>query len=125
MDLYKVLSRIDKVLGSMKFALWVISIFTLIMIIATFVESLYSVEFAQRLIYKSYPFMILQGLMFLSILIATLNRLPFKKRLTGFYILHLGLLLLFLGSFVSYYAGIDGLLTLEPKTSSSEVRILE
>jgi len=121
MDLAKLFKRLEKLLGSMKFAIWIIGIFTLIMIIATFVESFYSVDFVQRLIYKTPLFMLLQGLMFLSILVATLNRLPYKKRLIGFYILHSGLLLVFIGAFITYAAGLDGQISLNPGEPSNEV----
>ncbi|MGK0367966.1 MAG: hypothetical protein ACI9QD_001106, partial [Thermoproteota archaeon] len=116
-------NNIEKKIGTAKFAVTIILLFAIILCIGTFVESYYGTEYANRLIYKSIPFMGLQLAMFLSIFISTLLRLPPKKRLYGFYTLHLGLLLLFIGSFVTYYAGIDGHLTLAPNVPSRSIII--
>src|SRR5690606_10612865 len=100
--------KIEKVLASLKFAVVIIAIFNIFLIIGTFVESFYGAEFAQKVIYKSLWFMAIQGLMFLSILCATLVRLPPKKSLYGFYVIHSGLIILFLGSYITYVNGVDG-----------------
>lgn len=119
----KQLEKIEKTIGSMKFAVIIILIFAVILTVGTFVESYYGTDFANRIVYKSVPFMLLQLLMFLSIFVATLHRVPLKKRLYGFYTLHLGLLLLFIGAFVTYYAGVDGNITLPPNTPNSSIVI--
>jgi hypothetical protein len=113
--------KIEALLGNVKFAVVIILFFTVCLIIGTFVESYNGTDYANRLVYKSIPFMAIQGLMFLSIFTATLQRLPFKKKLAGFYVLHAGLLILFIGSFATYYAGIDGNITLEPNKPNNEV----
>lgn len=109
---HSLLEKIDKTLSGLKFAVVIISIFTVFMIVGTFLESYFGTEFANRLLYKRWPFMLVQFTMLLSILFATFNRLPFKKRLSGFYIIHLGLILLFCGSFITWYSGLDGHLTM-------------
>jgi hypothetical protein len=63
----------------------------------------------------------LQFTMFLSILFATLIRLPPKKHLYGFYVIHAGLIILFLGSYITYEGGIDGTVTLTPNLPSRQV----
>lgn len=88
-------------------------------------ESWHGTEYANRLVYKSLPFLGLQLAMFLSILAATLIRLPPKKHLYGFYVIHSGLIILFIGSFITFYSGIDGSLTLEPNLPSREIVINE
>ena len=103
-------------MGGLKFAVIVISIFTLTMIVGTFLESTYGTEFANRFLYKSPFFIFLQLLLFLSVAMAALLRLPPKKGYYGFYTIHSGLILIGIGSFVTYYAGIDGSITLYPKT---------
>jgi len=84
------------------------------MIVGTFVESYNGTEFANRLIYKSWPFFLVQGCMLLSIIYATFLRLPYLKRLSGFYMIHAGLIILGMGSVITYYAGLDGTITLTP-----------
>ena len=91
------------------------------MIIGTFFESYYGTEFANRTIYKTFPFMLLQVLMGLSILYATYLRLPPKKRLYGFYTIHSGLILIVGGSFITHFSGIDGNITLPPLTPKRDI----
>jgi hypothetical protein len=71
-------------------------------------ESYHGAEFAGRLVYKSWWFMLIEFGMFISIFMATVVRLPIKKRLYGFYVIHTGLIILFIGSFFTYINGIDG-----------------
>jgi len=104
--------KFEKTFGGLKFAVSIILLFTVAMIAGTFIESYYGTEFANRLVYKSLPFMLLQGLIFLSVILAAFVRTPFKSRLTGFYIIHFGILLIGAGSFITYYAGVDGNITL-------------
>ncbi|MBY0517096.1 MAG: cytochrome c biogenesis protein ResB [Bacteriovoracaceae bacterium] len=113
----------EKTLGSLKFAVFIILIFAVCLIFGTFMESYHGAEYANRLVYKSLPFMGVQLLMFLSILSATLLRLPPKKHLYGFYVIHLGLMTLFLGSYITYEAGVDGSLTLAPNSPAREVSL--
>lgn len=105
-------NRFEKTIGGLKFAVILISLFTFSMIVGTFLESYYGTEFANRTVYKTIPFMSLQFLMFMSILFATFTRLPPKKSLYGFYTIHSGLIILFCGSFITWYAGVDGNITL-------------
>jgi hypothetical protein len=109
--------------GNVKFAVVIISVFALYLGYGTFMESYHGVEYANRLVYKSAPFMGIQFLMFLSILFATLIRLPAKRHLYGFYTIHSGLIILFLGSFITYYAGVDGTLTLPPNQANRSIQI--
>lgn len=120
-DIIKSWEKIEKVIGSMKCAVTVILIFTLFMIVGTFVESYYGTEFATRVIYKRLPFMLLQFFMFLSIYFATVQRFPVKKRLYGFYVIHAGLMMVFAGSFVTWLAGIDGMIDLSKNSPSRTV----
>ena len=106
--------KTEKFIASAKFALIIIVIFAAFMAVGTFLESYSGAEFAGRVLYKSLLFMAIQAAMLLSILYALLHRLPPRKKFYGFYTIHTGLILLFCGSFVTYYAGVDGQLTLSP-----------
>src|SRR5690554_631853 len=112
---------LDRTIGTMKFAVIIILLFALASTYGTFMESYHGREFASKLVYKSWWFMGMQFLMFASILTATLSRLPLKKRLYGFYTLHAGLLILFIGSFFTYVTGIDGMLELMPNQPNNRV----
>jgi hypothetical protein len=117
--------KIEKFFGQLKFAVVIILLFSAYLTFGTFMESYHGTDYANRLVYKSLPFMFIQLMMFVSILCATLQRLPYRKPLAGFYVLHLGLLLLFIGSFITYIHGVDGNLTLYPNTPNREVLLNE
>ncbi len=117
----KITSQIEQTLGGLKFAVALLILFSLAMTVGTFCESYFGTEFANRVLYKTPPFMALQLAMFLCISFAALLRLPPRKRLYGFYTVHAGLVIVGAGSFVTYYAGIDGHLPMAPQTPSRDV----
>lgn len=119
--LLKYYRQVELFFGSLKFAVIIILVFSAVLAFGTFMESYHGTEYANRLVYKSMPFMGLQFLMFLSILFATLLRLPPKKHLYGFYTIHAGLIILFIGSFVTYKSGVDGTMTLAPNLAAREI----
>jgi hypothetical protein len=114
-------NKVERTIGGLKFAVFIILLFSLMMTIGTFVESYYGTDFANRLIYKTPFFMGIQFFMFLSILFATFIRLPMKKRLYGFYVIHAGLIIIGIGSFVTYVAGIDGTIHLPPMSPTRQI----
>lgn len=113
--------KIEKTLGGLKLAVILLSLFAILMTVGTFCESYYGTDFANRVIYKTWFFMLLQFGMFISIVFAAFLRLPPKKRLYGFYTIHAGLVIIGAGSFMTYYAGIDGSIVLPPNSPSREV----
>jgi hypothetical protein len=117
--------KVELFFGNMKFAVFIILLFAVVLGYGTFMESYHGTEYANRLIYKSLPFMGIQFCMFLSILFATLIRLPPKKHLYGFYTIHAGLITLFLGSYVTYQSGVDGTMTLPPNLSVRQIDLSE
>lgn len=121
-DLY---TTFEKVTSNVKFAVVIISIFTVALIYGTFMESYHGADYAKRLIYLSWWFIALQVMMFISIFMAVVVRLPMKKRLYGFYTIHAGLIILFIGSFFTYKNGIDGSIQLLPKTPTNKILINE
>lgn len=115
--------KIELFFGNMKFAVVIILLFAISLAVGTFMESYHGTEYANRLIYKSIWFMGIQFCMFLSILFATLIRLPMKKHLYGFYVIHAGLIILFIGSFITYQSGVDGSITLTPNLPARQIQI--
>ncbi len=113
--------KLEKTLGGLKFAVILLSIFAFFMVIGTFCESYYGTDFANRVVYKTWFFMLLQFGMFISIIFAAFLRLPPKKRLYGFYTIHAGLIIIGAGSFMTYYAGVDGSIVLPPNSPSRDV----
>ncbi|HLW55891.1 MAG TPA: cytochrome c biogenesis protein ResB [Bacteriovoracaceae bacterium] len=123
--LTKYYRKVELFFGNMKFAVVIITIFAIYLGYGTFMESYHGTDYANRLVYKSVPFMLVQFGMFLSILFATLIRLPLRKNLYGFYVIHTGLILIFLGSWVTYQSGVDGSITLAPNLATRDVLINE
>lgn len=115
--------KVEYFFGNLKFAVVIITLFALGLAIGTIVESFHGAEYANRIVYKSIPFVAIQICMFLSILFATLIRLPPKKRLYGFYTIHSGLLILFIGAFITLKAGVDGSIVLYPNMASNVFQI--
>lgn len=117
--------KVELFFGNVKFGVCSIVVFAICLGYGTFMESYHGTEYANRLVYKSFPFMMVQLFMFLSILSATLIRLPPKKHLYGFYTIHAGLITLFLGSAITYYAGVDGSVTLSPNLPTRDIQVNE
>lgn len=115
--------KVELFFGTVKFAVVIIVLFAAALAWGTFMESYHGTEYANRLIYKAFWFMAIQFFMFLSIVFATLIRLPPKKHLYGFYTIHAGLITIFLGSFVTYQAGVDGTMTLGPNSPSRSIML--
>ncbi len=113
--------KLERTIGGLKFAVVIVLIFTVFMIAGTFIESYYGTDFANRAVYKTTPFMLVQFFMMLSIIFAAFLRLPPKKRLYGFYTIHTGLVIIGMGSFITYVAGVDGSITLAPNSPNQTV----
>lgn len=121
-DLYK---KFESTVSNVKFAVVIISLFTIALVYGVLMESYHGTDFANRMVYKSPWFMFIELLMFISIFMATVVRLPFKKRLSGFYTIHAGLIILFIGSFFTYINGIDGSIQLLPNTPAHKIVVNE
>jgi hypothetical protein len=114
-------AKIERFLGGLKLAVVLIALFSLMMTVGTFLESYYGTEFAQRTLYKRAPFMLVQFGMFISIFFAVFVRLPAKARYYGFYTIHAGLIMIASGSFITWYAGIDGHILLHPNEPTRQI----
>lgn len=114
-------NKVERTLGGFKFAVVIILLFSIAMIIGTFLESYYGTDFANRTVYKTFGFMLIQFGMLMSIIFAAFLRLPPKKRLYGFYTIHAGLIIIGVGSMITYIAGIDGSITLAPNEPNRQV----
>ncbi|MBF0205518.1 MAG: cytochrome c biogenesis protein ResB [Oligoflexia bacterium] len=115
------MQTILKFLGSGRFAAILIIFSAIYFMVATAVESSYGPKVAHQLLYKSFIIGVLGTLTAFSLLISVIQRMPFRKKLSGFYLLHLGILVILFGCFITYYLGIDGFITLIPATPNGEV----
>lgn len=97
-----------RILGSLTFAIILISTTALILIVSTLLESVYGTPFVQRFFYQAGWFDVFLGLLAANILCSALLRFPYKKRHTGFIITHIGILALLSGALLSRLLGVDG-----------------
>lgn len=116
---------LTRFLSSLKLAVLVITSFIVAMAAGTIAESLHGREFAKRLVYDSVVFWVVLVFLFLNVLFAALVRLPWKKKLAGFYFIHLGILVTLVGGALTYFKGIDGSLELQPGEPNNRVVIDE
>lgn len=117
--------RISRQLGSLKAAVILIFSLAAVLAVGTLCESYYSRAYAYNLVYGAPWFGLLLLFLAVNILVAALLRLPYQKRLAGFYLSHLGLLVLLAGSLVTLIWGVDGTLTLPPGQWNNLVRLDE
>jgi hypothetical protein len=118
-------NKVERTIGGLKFAVVLILCFATAMTVGTFLESYYGTDFANRTVYKTAFFMLIQFLMLMSIIFAAFLRLPPKKRLYGFYTIHAGLIIIGVGSMITYIAGVDGSITLAPNEPNRQVVLTE
>lgn len=95
------------------------------MIVGTVLESLYGTPYAVKAVYMTWWFFLIQALMVGSLIVAVIDRLPFRKRLTGFYIIHASIVTVIAGSVITKVKGLDGQLQLNPGEQSQFVRLNE
>ncbi|HLD73894.1 MAG TPA: cytochrome c biogenesis protein ResB [Bdellovibrionota bacterium] len=101
------LAKLCMLLGRLRFAVSLILILAVILIFATFFESLYGTAAVQFTIYKTWWFGLLLILIGINVTLAALKKYPWKIHQVGFLVTHLGIVTLIIGSFVSFQWGID------------------
>ena len=100
---------------SLKLAVFTLSTLILLLAIGTFYESARGREAAQELIYDSVYMNVALALLALNILAVMLDRLPWKKRHSGFLLAHFGILFVIAGAFITRFYGVDGYIRLKPQ----------
>jgi hypothetical protein len=105
--------RVARALGSLKLAIFSLSLFAVVLAIGTIVESTYeSSKLAMDLVYRTWWFKLLLGLLGTNILFAAVKKWPWKKHQIGFLITHAGLLTMVAGGLLNSFSGTDSLLVL-------------
>jgi hypothetical protein len=104
--------RLFRICASLQLAIALLSFFALCLATATFLESAYSGLIAQELIYHTWWFALLLGLLAVNILCAALKKYPWKRHQTGFLITHAGLIILVFGGLLTTLGGIEGQMVL-------------
>lgn len=123
--LEKLAEKIFKFLCSLKLAVIVIVALGVISAVGTVMESKYDMITAQKLVYHSPYMYFVMILLCVNLIAVAVDRLPWKKRHTGFVIVHAGIVILILGSYVTRKVGVDGSISIDIGNSSRHVSINE
>jgi hypothetical protein len=114
-----------RALASIKFAVCLMVSLAVIVAFATILETKHGRQYSQWFVYHQAWFVGLLGLLAASVFSAAYVRFPWKRHQTGFVITHAGLLVLFVGSFVTYWRGIEGQVTLVEGTSTDQLTLID
>lgn len=110
--LERLVIRSSKFVGSLQVAVLAMTALVVVLIAGTMFESYYSGKAAQELVYKTWWFNVLMGVLFLNIFFAAAKKWPWKRHQTGFVVTHIGLLMLISGGVVNSIGGTDMLMIL-------------
>ncbi len=102
------LRRLCRACASLQLAITLLSLFAACLALATLLESAYSARIAQDLVYRTWWFTLLLGLLAVNVLCAALKKFPWKRHQAGFLITHCGLLVLLGGGLLTALDGTDG-----------------
>ncbi len=117
--------RIFKFFASLKLAIFVLVALMAVFAAGTFVESAFGTETASLLIYQSPWFALILFLLGVNVAAAALDRLPWKKKHTGFVITHLGIILVLIGSFISSKWMVDGQVAIQEGQAEHRITLPE
>jgi len=111
--------RIFIFLGSVYFAVTLITLLSLTLIASTLLEAAHGTPFVQRFFYQAGWFDVFLSLIAVNMFISMMLRFPFKKHHTGFVITHIGILMLLVGSLLSRVLGVEGQMLLYESEKSN------
>lgn len=114
-----------KFFASVRFAIPSLFAFAAAMTYGTVCESIYGTEYARFAVYHSWWFYLIQAAISASILLSLIDRIPFRKKLSGFYAVHFSMVVMLVGALVTQVWGIDGSIELSPDVPTSRVRMPE
>jgi hypothetical protein len=113
------------ILISLRLAVIVIVSLAVSLAVATTIESKYDTPTAQYLVYRSWWFFGILGLLGLNILAVAISRIPWKKKHTPFLMAHAGILMILIGSWITYTQGLDGSLRVSEGEVTSAIELDE
>ncbi len=112
-----------KFFASLRLAVLLILAIAVVVGIGTFIESYHGTEAAQILIYQTNWFCFLLILLVFNLLASALDRIPWKKKHIGFLTVHLGIILILLGAFMTAQLGVEGQMAIQEGESRSRMTL--
>lgn len=93
------------------------------MSIGTFVESSHGTAASKIAVYDAWWFQMLILFLALSVTASALDRMPWKRKHTGFLLTHSGIILIIIGSSLSYLFSVDGTMAIAEGERSNRVKL--
>jgi hypothetical protein len=110
--------RIVRWLGSVQLAVPVLILVAAALAWGTYLESTRDAKLAKAVVYGSWWFIGLMGMICVSLVFAVVTRFPWKRRHVGFITVHASLIALIVGGFWSMYGRVEGHIALEQGNAS-------
>ena len=121
----KIATLIFKFFASLRLAIFLLLALAFILAVGTLMESAYGTEAAKLVVYRSFWMSLFLILLALNVAAAALDRLPWKKKHTGFVITHAGILLILAGALVTRAYAIEGQMAIEEGKTVSRMILNE
>ncbi len=110
-------------LSSVQLAIPLLLVLMSVVAAGTIVESRYNTEYARLMVYDTWWFGALMIALWLNIFLSTISRYPYKLRHTGFVIVHIGMLTLLAGGWITKFYGVDGQMRVVEHESGATVEL--
>jgi len=117
--------RMFRVLASLKLAIVVLGSLMAVLAAGTILESTQGAEAATLLIYDTFWFGALLVLLGINVLSAALDRIPWRKKHTGFVMTHCGILIILAGAFITRHFMVDGQMPIAEGQTESAITLSE
>lgn len=119
----KIRKQLIRPLASVKIAVVVMVGMSVLVAIGTVVESRYNAYAAKKLVYHTWWMFGILILLSVNLTAVMIDRWPWKKRHMPFIFAHIGILVLLLGSLITWIYGLDGIMRIEVGKSSQWVSV--
>lgn len=103
----QVLLGVFEFLASLRLAVILLGLGSLVLAWTTFTEGRWGTAAAQFAVYQSWWFALLLGLLAVNVFASAAIRFPWKRYQTGFVLIHSGIVILLIGAFITRMYGID------------------
>lgn len=110
-----------RIFSSYKAAIVMMLLYAFVLAIATFVEKYAGTETAKVWIYYSPLLILLQFLLILNFVLSSLKKNLFRKGKWGFVAVHISLIIILLGAFITHISGVEGTIHIREGESANHM----
>lgn len=103
------MGKLKTIISSYKTSIFLLSLYAVILAIATIIEKYYGTSIVKIIIYYSPFFIFLQFLMVVNFVMSTIKKKLLKRKKWGFIVIHFSLIAILAGAFVSFVTGEEGI----------------